>query len=257
MDTICDYRSSVLKKLEKAVFGRDKKLIVEMAKKVSNMGFFVMELCLPTACEDEAEALAWAVSTVQEHVSMNFMINSLQAETIKEVLRVHKGPAWIYAVPCDREIIKEIFPLAAGTETRIVGQIATESGVPNDLEECLSLATDFFVGGGEFGLKAFQLFLDPVVLRLSSEEEKAGNILKLLGEIKKLQGVEVQTIFRLPNMGEKIPNKKRILLEQIYLTLAMQEGLDAVILDSYDERIIECINAVEFFQNKRVSIDLA
>ncbi len=255
MELICDYRSAVLKKLEKAVLGRDKRLVTDIAKKTLNLGFEALELSLPGQCQDEPEALSWAVSAVQERVPINFMINTSNPESMAAVLRVHKGPAWIYGITCDREQMESVFPLAAKTGARVVGQIIRERGVPESFDECLSLATDFVVGSREFGMKPYQLFLDPIVLSVSSGEEKPGNVLKLLGLLKKLPNSDVQTAFRLSALGEGMPNKKKVLIEEIYLAMAMHEGLDAVIFDPYDERLVECTKIVEFFQNKRLSIE--
>jgi len=255
VEIICDYKSTVLKKLKKAILGRDKKLIIEIAKKVANLGFGALEICLPESCEDEAEAVSWAVSTVQEDISINFMVSFRDIGTVRAVLEVHDGPVWFYAVPCDREEMKEVFSLAAGSKAHVVGQILKESGVPDTFEECLSLATDFVVGSGEFGMNISQLFLDPVLLQISAGEDKAGNTLRLIEKLKELEKGEVQTILRLSSLGEGMPSKKRVLIEQTYLAMAMHAGLNAVIFEPYDERLIESVSIVEFFQNKRLSFN--
>jgi 5-methyltetrahydrofolate--homocysteine methyltransferase len=114
-----------------------------------------------------------------------------------------------------------------------------ESGMPNTAEERFAIAKNILIKVKELGLPEENLYFDPLIRPVSTEPSQAKEFLRSIPMIKGLG--KVKTICGLSNVSYGLPDRK--LINSVFLTMAIADGLDAAILDPTDKRIMSSIAA--------------
>jgi 5-methyltetrahydrofolate--homocysteine methyltransferase len=92
------------------------------------------------------------------------------------------------------------------------------------------------------GVTPEDIYVDPCVYPISTNIKSGLEFLASLEQIKaRYEGV--QTVCGLSNISYGIPNRK--IINQVFMIMAMVKGLDAVILDPLDKRMVANIIAAE------------
>lgn len=91
------------------------------------------------------------------------------------------------------------------------------------------------------------IYIDPLALPVSTNIQNSNIAQETLRRIKDSHP-EVKTIMGLSNISYGLPERK--LINQGFVVLAMACGLDAVILDSTDQKIMALIKAANLLLGK-------
>ena len=97
------------------------------------------------------------------------------------------------------------------------------------------------------GVALHDIYLDPLVCPISTDTNAALAGLEALKTISR-DFSDVHTICGLSNVSYGLPKRK--LLNNAFCLLAMQKGLDAVILDPLDKALLSLIQATETLLGK-------
>jgi len=102
----------------------------------------------------------------------------------------------------------------------------------------------------QLGVKIEQIFFDPLVLPVAVDSRQGLVTLKTIAEIKS-RYPGARTVIGLSNVSYGLPNRK--LVNQSFLLMAAAAGLDAVILDPLDARIMSLANVADMLTGKDAS----
>ncbi len=224
--------NSSRKAILEAIRTRDAVFIQAEVKKQLDCGADMLDINSAMSLEKETDDMEWLVNLVQQAVNIPLCIDSPNPETIKRALSVHKGKALVNSVTGDKKRIEEIAPLVGQYHAAVVALTMDEKGMPDTAVERLDIAKRILETLFEYKIKPEDVYFDPLVRPISAEAKQAKEFLCALRLIKKeLKGVK--TICGLSNVSFGLP--KRSLLNATFLAMALNCGLDAVIIDPVDK----------------------
>jgi len=242
--------NSSRKDIKDIVESKNKEFIQGLAQKQVEGGAQMLDLNIGTIRKSEPEDMKWLVKTVQEAVDVPLCIDSPNHEAIKAGLEVYdwdKGKALINSVTAEREKLELIFPLVKKYKCSVVALTMDERGIPQDSKERFKIADGLIRKLTNEGIPIEDIYIDPLALPVSANIQNANIVLESLKRIKDSHP-EVKTIIGLSNISYGL--QKRRLINQSFVILAMVCGLDAVILDSTDQKIMALIKSTNVIQGK-------
>ena len=242
--------NSSRKDIKEMVKNKNKEFIQELAQKQVEGGAQMLDLNIGTIRKGEPEDMKWLIKTVQEAVDVPLCIDSPNHEAIEAGLEVYdwrKGKALINSVTAEREKMKLIFPLVKKYKCSVVALTMDERGIPQDSKERFKIADELIRALTNKGIPMEDIYIDPLTLPVSANIQNSNTVLETLKRIKDLHP-EVKTIIGLSNISYGLPERK--LVNQSFVVLAVASGLDAVILDSTDQKIMALIKATNLLLGK-------
>ena len=242
--------NSSRKDIKDMVEGKNKEFIQGLAQKQVESGAQMLDLNIGTIRKSEPEDMKWLVKTVQEAVDVPLCIDSPNHKAIKAGLEVYnwdKGKALINSVTAEREKLELILPLVKKYKCSVVALAMDERGIPQDSKERFEIADGLIRKLTNEGLLTEDIYIDPLTLPVSANIQNSNIVLETLKKIKDSHP-EIKTIIGLSNISYGLPERR--LINQGFVVLAMACGLDAVILDSTDQKIMTLIKATNLLLGK-------
>jgi 5-methyltetrahydrofolate--homocysteine methyltransferase len=192
----------------------------------------------------EAEYLTWLVQTVQEAVAAPCCIDSPDPRAIEAALKVHKGPAapMINSISLEKDRYEALLPLVAGTDLKVVALCMSDEGMPETADQRIQIAGRLIEGLTRNGVAIGNIFVDPLVQPLSTRSDFGVEFLKAVeGIMTGFPGVH--TMCGLSNISYGLPERK--LLNQTFAVMAVAKGLDGLIINPLDRRMMANLVAAE------------
>jgi len=227
--------NSSRKGIEPAIRDRDAAFITKEAKDQVDAGAHVIDVNAATLMDEEVESLKWAVQLIQDSVDVPICIDSPNPIAVTEVLPLCKGKAMINSITAEAERYAKLIPLIQEHKPNVVGLCMDDRGMPDTAEDRIRVASDLIGKLTKDGVPIGDIYIDPVVTPVSTDTRYGMAVLDAIEAIMKaFPGVH--TICGLSNVSYGLPNRKQV--NQMFLVMAMTRGLDAVILDPCDKRIM-------------------
>ena len=227
--------NSSRKGIEPAVRDRDAEFIMREARDQVDAGAHVIDVNTATLMDDEVESLKWAVQLIEDSVGVPICIDSPNPMAVTEVLPLCKGKAMINSITAEAERYAKLIPLIQEHKPNVVGLCMDDRGMPDTAEDRIRIASDLIGKLSNDGVPIGDIYIDPVVTPVSTDTRYGMAVLDAIEAIMKaFPGVH--TICGLSNVSFGLPNRKQV--NQMFLVMAMTKGLDGVILDPCDKRIM-------------------
>ena len=229
--------------IQKAMEARDSAFIVKEARKQIEAGAGFVDINCAMSLGNEVQDIDWVISVMQSEIEdVSICIDSPNHLAIQRALEVYraKGRLFINSITGEDARIDLIVPLAVKYNTSLIALTMGGSGMPNSAEERFVMAKDMLAKVEKKGLKAENLYFDPLIRPISTEPEQAKEFLRSIPMIKSLGA---RTICGLSNISYGLPDRK--IINSTFLAMAIQSGLDAAILDPTEKQVISSIAAAE------------
>lgn len=228
------------KAIEPAVRERDAEFIRKVAREQVAAGATFVDVNAGTLVGEEPEALKWLVETIQSAIDVPLCIDSPNPVAIEAALKVHKGKAMINSITAERERFEGIAPLVKEYGCSVVALCMDDRGMPESAEDRFRIASELVERLTQMGIPQGDIYIDPLVRPISTG---SNNGLLVIDTIRKvMEGFDgVHTICGLSNISFGLPARR--LLNQAFLIMCMTAGLDAVILDPLDDRLMALLAA--------------
>ena len=227
--------NSSRKGIEQAIRGRDAEFITKEARDQVDVGAHVIDVNTATLMDEEVESLKWAVQLIGDSVNVPICIDSPNPVAVAEVLPLCRGKAMVNSITAEAERYAKLIPLIREHKPNVVGLCMDDRGMPDTAEDRIRIASDIVGKLTKDGVPIGDIYIDPVVTPVSTDTRYGMAVLDAIEAIMKaFPGVH--TICGLSNVSYGLPNRKQV--NQMFLVMAMTSGLDAVILDPCDKRIM-------------------
>ncbi|NQT46315.1 MAG: methyltetrahydrofolate cobalamin methyltransferase [Candidatus Omnitrophica bacterium] len=227
--------------VSKAVREKDASFIIKEAKRQAEAGANFIDLNCGTLLDNEPDAMAWLVETVQSDLELSLCIDSPNAAAIEAGLKVCRKPALINSITGEKKRLEEIAPLANKYNASLIALTMDDKGVPSTAQDRVRIAKSLLDSLSKFEINAERIYFDPIVQPISSGPDQGAEFLKAIRLIKELPGAKV--VCGLSNISYGLPNRR--LINSTLLSMALLAGLDAAILDPLDKSIISNLRASE------------
>lgn len=189
---------------------------------------------------DEARAaMEWLVEVAQEATVKPLAIDSDSPDVIEAGMKKYRGKELIInSVNAEPERLKGIVGLAMERQASVVALAMGKEGIPDNVQDRLAACDIIMKHADRLGMKAEQIFFDPLVLPVSVDSQQGMITLKTLERIK-ARYPAVRTTMGLSNVSYGLPS--RPLVNRTFLVMAVYAGLDSAILNPLDARAMTLI----------------
>lgn len=230
------------KAIAPAVENRDAEFIIDTARKQFEAGANYIDANAGTLLKGEPDALEWLVTTIQDAVDAPICIDSPNPEAISRALKVHKGQAMINSITAEKERYNGIVPLVKEYNAKVIALAMGDGGIPDNAEGRIAVARDLIDKLTGEGVKLENIYVDPLVYPVATGPQYGRAVLDTIRTVRS-EYPGVHAICGLSNVSHGLPVRK--LLNQAFLVMCIEAGLDAAIIDPLDQRLMSLIYASE------------
>ena len=242
--------SIISTKVKDAILKRDKKPIQKIAIEQWKAGAHMIEANIGPAEDDGERLMEWIVTTIQETVPLPISLDTTNPKAMEAGLKIHNnewGKPLINSTSLDPDRFI-MFELASKYNTPIIALTVGKGGLPRDAEERVEIAVQLMEKAAEYGISLEDIYLDPLVLQISTFQNQAREVLRSIKLFQQLNDPPMKTIVGLSNLSNGCPKEIRPILNRYFLALLMYEGLSAAIVNPSE--VIEVIKTINVITGK-------
>ncbi|NLI92637.1 MAG: methyltetrahydrofolate cobalamin methyltransferase [Peptococcaceae bacterium] len=226
----------------KAIREKDEAYIRDCAKKQADAGATYLDVCASVPEEFEVETLKWLIGLVQEVTDTPICVDSPSPYSIVAALPFCKKTGLVNSVSMEGEKIDVIFPVIADTKWECVALLCDDKGVPHSVEKRLEVFENIMKKAKEYNIAPSRLYIDPLVETLSTNEATLTMFAECAREIRKRYPT-IHVTSGLSNISFGLPARK--LINQAFMVLAMNAGMDSAIVDPTNRDLLGLIYATK------------
>ena len=178
---------------------------------------------------NEAAVLPRAVGEIQAIVDLPLQIDTSHPGALEKALRRYNGKAMINSVNGKESSMASVFPLAKKYGAVVVALTLDEQGIPKRAAERIAIARRSLNRAREYGLSEKDLIFDPLTMTVSTDPGSAGETLAAVSGIRQQLGC--RCVLGVSNISFGLPGRE--LLNSTFLTLALEHGLSAAIVNPH------------------------
>jgi 5-methyltetrahydrofolate--homocysteine methyltransferase len=226
----------------KAIAEKNADHIRALAKKQADAGASFIDVCASVQGEEELDILAWLVGLVQEVTDTPISIDSPNAKHCARIIPLCKKPGLINSVSGEGDKIEQVFPVIAGTDWRCIALLCDDTGIPKTSEKRLSVFDAIMKKAQVYKILPERLYIDPLVEMLCTSEDGIALVIDTIKKVKQ-RYADIHIIGAASNVSFNLPARKYV--NQGFIILAMNAGLDSAILDPLNKDMRGLIYAAE------------
>ena len=229
----------------RAVEEKDGSSLAVMAEKQVEAGAQALDLNLGPARKNNS-LIRWAVAAIQEAVQVPLFISS-HVLSQPDGLKTHRGTPTINSVTADPSSLSAAMNMAKEHGAHLVVLLVRPGLTPFTVDERLQLAMEVLDTADRSGFPLADLYLDPLfhlrpdpmTWQLSRGVPDIDSVLKTIELLPQLSDEKVRSLVAISSASQFLPASERPGLHQRLLPMLAAAGLDAVILNCHDSRLME------------------
>ena len=224
----------------KAIAEKDADLIRERARMQAEAGATFLDVCASVEEAVEVETLKWMIDLVQEVTDTPICVDSPSARSCVAAITFCKRPGLINSVSLEGDKIDTIFPVIADTDWECVALLCDNDGIPDSVERRMKIFFGIMEKAKQYGIAPSRLHIDPLVVTLGTDQTALTVFADCCRRIK-YEYPEIHITSGLSNISFGLPVRKNI--NQAFMVLAMNAGMDSAIVDPTNKNMIGMIYA--------------
>lgn len=225
-----------------AIANRDADFIRNRAKIQADANADFIDVCASVEETVEVETLKWMIDLVQEVTDVPICVDSPSAKTCVGAIPFCRRPGLVNSVSLEGDKIDTIFPVIADTPWHCVALLCDDKGIPSTVERRLEVFEGIMKRVKEYKIDPSRIYIDPLVVTLSTDEEAFTTFAQCCREIKK-QYPTIHITSGLSNISFGLPVRKNI--NQAFMVLSMNAGMDSAIVDPTNRDMLGMIYATD------------
>jgi 5-methyltetrahydrofolate--homocysteine methyltransferase len=234
-----------------ALARRDREFLESLARAEAAAGADFIDVNAGTghgSLEHQMATMEWLVEVVQAATDKPLAIDSDMPSIIEAALRRYRGERlMINSISAEPEKLESIGPLAAGRQAWLVALAMGSNGIPDNVEDRLAACELIMTRLNQLGVQAEQILFDPLVLPIAVDSTQGLVTLETIKQIKSRYPA-ARTVMGLSNISYGLPNRN--LVNRAFLLMAAHAGLDAVILNPLDAKMMSFIRVANVLTGK-------
>ena len=235
--------NGAIPKVAEAIEKHDISFVANLAIQQEVAGADYLDICAGVTSDKEYDVLCWLIDIVQENVEKPICIDSPDPEMLKKVFKRLKLPGLINSISLEGNKCDILLPiLRENPQWGVIALCCDNEGIAASDEKKIRLAISLVELASDYGVTPSRIHIDPLVLALPTVNNSAMDFCIAAKEIK-ARYPDVNITAALSNISFGMP--ARGLINRNFLTLAMQSGLDSVIVDPINREIIGTIFATD------------
>ncbi len=223
------------KAIATAIEAGDAQTIQKIAQDEFEAGADYIDVNAGVFVDKETEYLKWLVNQVQESVEAPCCIDSPDPKAIEAALSIHKGTAMINSISLEKDREDALLPLVAGTDLKVVALCMSDEGMPETAQARVAIAEKLVNKLVQNNIPLANIYVDPLVQPISTKDDFGIEFLNAVEAIM-TQFEGIHTICGLSNISFGLPVRKFV--NQTFAVMAVAKGLDGVIINPLDQRMM-------------------
>ncbi len=240
------------KEIKQAVLDKNPVPLQEWARKQTEAGANYLDVNLGAVSTNPAD-MCWMIEAVQAVVDTPISIDTNKAAILAEAVKVCNKPPLINSTTAAEEKLEQFLPVVVESNASFIGLVMDASGTPKSVEKRIENAGMIIAKAMEYGIPAERIFLDPIVMPLKFMQDQMRMILEAIRQFQLFSDPPPHVICGLSNVSNGTTHKK--LINRTFLTMCINNGLDAVICDVMDEELIHAVKTAELVMNREIYAD--
>ena len=226
-----------------AIRERDARVIQDLAKAQTEAGADYIDLNVGPMKKDTEETMQWLVNTVHEVADLPLSIDTMNPVAMEAGLKACQKRPLLNSASGKTESKEQMLPLAQKYNCDVVISVITDKGMPPDVDSKIESIMDTATYANELGIPNEDIWVDPIILPVSTAGEGQRFAVACLEFIKILGDVlpEIKSTVGLSNVSNGVPNELRPLLNRTYLVMLDRNGLYSAISDPLDKEFMNLI----------------
>ena len=225
--------------MEEMLRDEDYDSLCDEATEQVDEGAEILDINLGLADIDEAAAFAEFVPYLQTMTDVPLAIDTVNMEALEAALRLYNGKPLVNSVTGSEESMNAVFPLVKKYGAAVIGLTMDEHGVPRTAEERVAIAEKIIRTAESYGISKKDILIDTIAQPAAFDTSTAQVTLEALKAVKEKLGVH--TVLGISNISFGLP--KRTVLSATFLTLALQNGLSAGIVNPLSRNVMNAYRA--------------
>ena len=223
-----------------AIRERDAQVIQSLAKAQAEAGADYIDLNVGPMKKDPEENMQWLVSTVQEVIDLPLSIDTLNPVAMEAGLKACQKRPLLNSASGKSLSREEMLPLAQKYNCDVVISVMTDKGMPPDVESKVESIMDTVDYANGLGIPNEDIWVDPILLPISTAGEGQRFATVCLEFIKILEEVlpGIKSTVGLSNTSNGVPAELRPLINRTYMVMLGRSGLYSAIADPLDEELM-------------------
>ena len=209
-------------------------------------GAQILDVNMGVAGIDQAEAMKKAVMEISQLVNIPLAIDTSDAKALEAGLKAYPGRALINSVSAEPDRLKYFIPLAKRYGAAILCLPLSEEGIPKTGKERLAVVQKIIDKAKKYGLKDNDFLLDALVMTIATDKDACNEVLNTLRLYRKYIGAP--STMGLSNISFGLPN--RPLINSTFFAMCLAAGLDAPIMNPYDDSMQNALSAASALLGK-------
>lgn len=233
------------KLFKEALLRHDIDYILNQALEQINAGADILDVNVGLPGIDEKDMMIDTIKALQAIVDVPLQIDSTIPEVLDAALRVYNGKPIVNSVNGEEESLNNVLPLVKKYGAAVVGLALDKDGIPPKAEDRFKIAEKIMNRAMAIGIPKEDIYIDCLTLTASAEQEGVMETLKALHRVKTELGLK--TVLGVSNISFGLPN--RVLVNHIFLTMALTNGLDLPIINPNIEEMTGAVRAYKLLAN--------
>jgi cobalamin-dependent methionine synthase I len=221
----------------RAIEERDSRAVAAMARRQAEAGADALDLNLGPA-KKNSSLLTWVIETVQAAVDLPLFVAS-QILSMPDLLQQHQDSITVNSVTADPTTLVAAMERAGAYGAGLVVLLTKPGQSVFSADDRLLLAAEVLETAACTGFPLARLHLDPLFRPGPQGLPDLEPVLATLATLPLLSQEKVHTIAALSSASAFLPAAKRPALHQRLLPLLAEAGLDTLILNCNDRRLME------------------
>ncbi len=239
--------NSTRARVKKAIEEKDAKFIGDLARRQAEAGANWIDVNTGALATGEVENLNWMIGVVRKVTDAPLSIDSPRAAAVEAGLELAGEAGLLNSITAERDRYASLAPLIRKYRCRVVALSLDDSGMSEDSEKIYSVADALIKRLEDDGVPPESIFTDPLVRPVSTNTQYGVDALRVMERIR-AGHPRVHLICGLSNVSYGLPQRR--LVNRAFAVMAVVKGLDAVIADPLDRRLMADILAAEALAGK-------
>ncbi len=222
------------KRFKQALRENDMDYILSQGMEQEDAGADILDVNVGLPEIDEPLLMQNVVTSLQGITGLPLQLDTTNIEALEKGLRYYNGKAMINSVNGKEEVISCVMPLVKKYGGVLVGLALDEDGIPDNADGRLRIAGKIYDAAEKYGILRKDIVIDGLCMTVSSDTSSALATLETVRRVR--EEYKGHTILGVSNISFGLP--QRPLVNSIFLTMAMQEGLSFAIMNPNNEQMM-------------------
>ncbi|MFO7712473.1 MAG: dihydropteroate synthase [Dehalococcoidia bacterium] len=226
-----------------AISERNPRVIQDLVRAQAEAGADYIDLNVGPMKKDTEETMQWLVNTAQDVTELPLSIDTLNPVAMEAGLKACRVRPLLNSASGRTNSKEQMLPLAQKYNCDVVISVMTDKGMPPDVESKIESIMDTVAHANDLGIATEDIWVDPILLPISTAGEGQRFTVVNLEFIKILEDVlpGIKSTVGLSNTSNGVPESLRPLLNRTYLVMLDRNGLYSAIADPLDKELMRLI----------------